>query len=404
MKNLKNIVIVNDFAVLNGGQAKVAIDSAKGLVKAGFQVYFFAPVGPIEQGLQEAGVKVTCLDQNDILSEPNKLISMTRGLWNYSAAKGLKQFLAQFSPEDTVIHCHGFAKALSPSIGPVMINSKIPFVYTMHEYFLACPNGGFYNYQKNEICTIRALQKECLTTNCDMRKPAHKAWRVLRQWLLKYVGKMPRELKHIIYISDTQKRALESYIDKRTQLHYLSNPISIDQKPRIQAEKNDIYLFIGRFSPEKGAALFAEAAKKAGVRAVFVGDGPEIDAVITANPKAEIVGWLPPEKVEQWIRQARCLVFPSLWYEASPLVSFEALACGLPVICGEWNAASDTLVDNVTGKVVRVRTVEGFQAAISDVADKIEEMSKAAYARYWDSPPSLSNHIENLIRLYNKIL
>jgi hypothetical protein len=57
------LIVVNDHAHINGGAAKVAIDSAVGFARRGWRVTFFAAVGPVEQGLVDAGVEVVLLDQ-----------------------------------------------------------------------------------------------------------------------------------------------------------------------------------------------------------------------------------------------------------------------------------------------------------------------------------------------------
>src|SRR5439155_1066552 len=53
-----------------------------------------------------------------------------------------------------IINDHAFvnrgqAKAVS--------DGTLPHVYTLHEYFLACPNGGFFDYQAQALCTRRPL-------------------------------------------------------------------------------------------------------------------------------------------------------------------------------------------------------------------------------------------------------
>lgn len=67
------VVVVNDHAFVNGGQAKVAIESAKALVASGLEVIFFAACGPVDDSLRPAGVRVVCLEQNDLLNEPRRL-------------------------------------------------------------------------------------------------------------------------------------------------------------------------------------------------------------------------------------------------------------------------------------------------------------------------------------------
>ena len=68
-----HVVIVIDHAHVNGGQAKVAIDSALGLRARGHRVTFFAAVGPADPRLAQAGVNVVCLDQDDIETAASKL-------------------------------------------------------------------------------------------------------------------------------------------------------------------------------------------------------------------------------------------------------------------------------------------------------------------------------------------
>ncbi|KCV82318.1 group 1 glycosyl transferase [Actibacterium atlanticum] len=395
---IERVFIVSDFAELNGGQAKVAIDSARLLADAGIAVTFFAVSGPPDEALEHPKIDVTCLNQPDILSDTNRLRAMGRGIWNREAAHRLRQEIGGFDPKTTVLHAHGYAKALSPSVGPILTDGPLPSIYTMHEYFLACPNGGFYDYQKNEICTRKALGIDCLTTNCDVRKPAHKAWRVARQVATWGPGRIPRGLKDVIYISETQRRAMTPYMSPNTRMHYLPNPIEQTDAPKVDFKNNNVFLFIGRLNPEKGGLMFAKAAKKAGVKAVFVGDGAEADQIRAANPDAILTGWQTPAQVQEWIGKSKALVFPSLWYETFGLVAFEALARGVPVICGEWNAASEGVEHGVNGLLYKEPTIEALALSLSK-ADELKEL---------ESQPLLETmtprvHLEKLLRIYHEI-
>lgn len=347
--NASQVILVSDFANVNGGQAKVAIDSARLLAEDGVSVTFFAATGTPDPALEHANIRLVHLGQHDILSNPSRTKAMARGIWNRAAARALRAELERYDPATSVVHAHGYAKALSPAIGPILARGPLPSVYTMHEYFLACPNGGFYDFQKNKICTRRALSPACLTTNCDVRHPAHKAWRVARQVATWGPGQMPRGFRDVIYISQTQRRAMAPYLDEETRLHHVPNPIDLPEGPPVDARGNDIFLFVGRLNPEKGGLIFAKAAKRAGVKAVFVGDGAEASAIRAANPEAVITGWQTPAEVQGWLAKARALVFPSLWYETFGLVPFEAMARGVPAICGRWNAAAEGVDEGKTG-------------------------------------------------------
>ncbi|SOH95435.1 Glycosyl transferase 4-like domain-containing protein [Monaibacterium marinum] len=383
----ENVVLVSDFANINGGQAKVAIDTAVLLADAGINVHFFAAVGMPDAALSHPRIAVEVLGQHDILAEPNRIKATYTGIWNRAAAAALRACLLRFDPSNTVMHCHGYAKALSPAIGPLMTDGPLPCVYTMHEYFLACPNGGFYDYQKGAICHRRALGVGCLTTHCDVRHPAHKIWRVLRQGATIGPGRIPRRLKDVIYISQTQRRIMAPYLADSTRLHYVPNPVAPPDLPPVDFTGNDLFLFIGRLNPEKGGLVFARAARAAGVKAVFVGDGPEAQAIRAANPDAHITGWQTPAQVQDWIGRAHALVFPSLWSETFGLVAYEAIGRGVPVICGDWNAAQEGVEDGVTGIVYHHPTVDALARAISgtgrlspfDISDHIEKYSRTRY-------------------------
>jgi len=400
MSEINHIIIANDSASINGGAAKVAITEAKALAATGRRVTFFAPSGPVDKGLIEAGVEVVCLNQRDLVDESNRITAIGRGIWNREALRKLADLVDAADPKKSIIHGHTFSRGLSPAFGPILTGGRLPHVYTMHEYFLACPNGGFYDYQREEICTRKAMGIACLTTNCDKRHPLHKVWRVARQAVLLSAGQLPRELRDIIYISETSLELMRPYLPPEARLHYLSNPNEVNfENARVKTEQNSIFLFVGRWAEEKGCVDFALAAKAAGVRAVFLGAGPEEEAIRKANPQAELVGWASPKEVEQWMARSRALVFPSLWYETQGLVSMEALSMGLPVIVGDWNAAAEQVDHDVTGLIYSRR--EDLQLMIAKMTvEKSKKFSKSAFARREKYGISLNRHIESLLNIY----
>ncbi len=400
---LRDVVIVTDHAHVTGGAAKVAISSACGLSESGLTVTFFAGTGPVDQRLHRAGVRVVCLDQPDIAEDPDRVRAMGRGLWNRRAARALIDLLSEFDPASTIMHCHGFSRSLSPAIGQALTRGPVKHVFTMHDYFIACPNGGFYDFRAGRICGRRPLGPACLSTNCDARHISHKAWRVLRQSILHFAGNMPRRLREAIYVSETQRRMIAPYLGRSTRLYHVRNPVEVPLGPRVPAEQNDTFLFVGRIAKEKGAVDFARAAAKLGIRAVFVGDGPEADQVRTINPDALVTGWLASGEVSEWLGRARCLVSPSRWSETFGLVVYEALASGVPVICGEWSAAAEAVDDGVTGLIYDTSADLG-SALETLTAATAGRMSRAAFvnaARYRCSP---REHADQLIEVYGRIM
>ncbi|MDY6859981.1 MAG: glycosyltransferase family 4 protein [Pseudomonadota bacterium] len=403
MAQLDTIVIANDTAWLNGGTAKVAFTEARGLVERGLRVIFFAPAGPIDPALAASGAEVICLDQPDILDDSQRLRAMVRGIWNRAASRALREVLAPLDPARTAIHAHSFSRALSPALGPVLSGAGFAALYTMHEYFLACPNGGFYDYRAEEICTRRPMGRSCLSTNCDARSPIHKGWRSLRQAALWGPGGLPGNLTDIAYISETQLALMRPYLPPNARLHPILNPVEFDDRaPRVEAEKNDVFLFVGRLMPEKGALDFSRAAREAGVRAVFLGSGPQDEAIRAANPDAEMMGWVSSTEVKGWLGRARALVFPSVWPEPFGLVAAEALSRGVPAIVGRWNAASEMVEDGVNGLVYGQRS-ELAAALTTLTRENAAAMSHAAYARRRQYAATPEEHCDRICQVLSDV-
>ncbi len=400
------IIVVNDHAHISGGQPKIAITTAKGLAARGFKVIYFSTTGPIDDGLQQSDVDVICLDQPSFTAAENRLRSGVQSIWNTKAAAALSDLLDAQDPNRTIVHIHGCDKDLSPSVGRVITRSKVPHLFTMHGYFLACPNGGFFDYQTKQRCSRKPLGIDCLTTNCDSRSYAHKVWRVARQTMMHRLAHLPADLKHLAYLSDTQLKVISPYLPQSAQLHYLPNMVDQYEGVRLECEHSDRFVFVGRISVEKGAVEFAAAARQAGVKAVFVGDGPEFDAVKAANPDAEMAGWQNPETVADYLSRARALVVPSLWYETFGLVAYEALGMGLPVIIGGWNAGAEA-VDHMETGIIYDKEDE-LAAALAQAKDDhlIKRLSENGFNRHAGAQAgsSLDQHLDQLTDLYGTIM
>ena len=100
------------------------------------------------------------------------------------------------------------------------------------------------------------------------------------------------------------------------------------------------FLFIGQLEKHKGVLLLIEAFKSLRGRQAelwIAGQGTlERQAEKLAGGRVEIkfLGW-DAGKETDWMRQADCLVVPSLCYENSPSVIYKAKAAGLPVIASD---------------------------------------------------------------------
>ena len=399
------IVLVADHAYINGGQAKVVVESALGLAARGHAVTVFAAVGPADPRLAEAGVAVVLTGQTDVTRTTSLARFGVQWLWNRPAAVQLRDLLAGLDPRESVVHVHGWAKALSPAIGPVLRSCGLPVVFTMHEYYLACPNGGFYDYRAEAVCTRRPGSLSCIGRNCDSRGYARKLMRVGRHALMQETG-LPESPHAIITISRLQREAIAPYLPRDVPYIDVANPVdALPLGPKPAGPLGD-FVFVGRISPEKGPLLFAEAARRAGVRAVFVGDGPQAAEIAARYPEAEMLGWKDPAEVKARMRAARALVFPSVWFEGQPLTVLESLAMGTPVIVSDVCAGREAVEDGVSGLWFRSGDADSLAAALHRLGDAatVRAMAAAAYDLFWADPLTLDRHLDGLEGVYAGVL
>jgi glycosyltransferase involved in cell wall biosynthesis len=400
------VVICLDHAYVSGGLAKVAIDSAVSLKREGMRPILFAAAGPVADILDTEGVETICLGQSDLLGNSSRLAGMSQGTWNRRAAARLGEVLAGLPRGRTIVHVHGWAKALSPSIARPIAASGLPAVYTIHEYFMFCPNGGFYNYQKSHICSLEPLSAACWLSNCDQRNYGRKLWRNARLQMAQSLVHLPHVFSDFITISDFQSQTVSSFVQKGAKIHRLSNPISVTNLGPKAAPTSGTPIFVGRISPEKGPFLFAEAARKIGLVPTYVGDGPSAAELASRFPEARILGWQTGSALRDTLRAARALVFPSLWYEGQPLTILEAKAYGTPIVVADTCAGRDEVEDGVSGLWFKGGDADDLARMLLRLRDDalVARLSGAAYASYWADPRTPEKHVEGLLSIYRTMI
>jgi glycosyltransferase involved in cell wall biosynthesis len=199
---------------------------------------------------------------------------------------------------------------------------------------------------------------------------------------------------------------LRPYLPHDAQLYALPNIIDVPFQPPIRVMANSAYTMVGRLSREKGPVCFAEAAKRGPFKAVFVGEGNCRNSVKAICPEAEVTGWGTRVQVFERLRQARALVFPSIWYEAQPLAIREAAAMGIPAIVSDRCAGRDDVVNGVTGLLFKGGDVADLILQMRRMQDDkvVEAMGQSAYSRYWENPATVDRHVAQLKSIYEEIL
>lgn len=401
MKKLKNIVIVCDYAFFEGGAANVAMQSVLAFAKyTDLNVYCFAGSGEPCEELKNCGAKVISLGMPDLLGNKNRVDAFLKGIYNKRAGEELKKLLSTLNKEETVVHIHTWTKVLSSSVFKACEEKEFNTYLTVHEYFLACPNGACFNYVDQKICELDPMSMPCLKCNCDARNYPQKLWRCARQAKQNSVIRHNKNLKYI-FISSYQEKQLLRRIPEIKHKYLVKNPINVGERMQIEVEKNSDFVYIGRLNGEKGPQLFCEAVTKAGVHGVVIGKGILEEELKRKYPNIEFVGWQKKEQINERLQKTRALIFPSLWYEGSPLTVPEVQAHGIPCIVTDCSSAIDDIVQYENGEIVK-NNADEMVAAINRFKDDeyVRKLSRNTYQMFDERRGSEKWYVDNLINVY----
>jgi glycosyltransferase involved in cell wall biosynthesis len=395
------VLVLNDFASINGGSDAAAIASTAALHGAGIDVAFFGGAGAPDDGLR--GIPTTAPQLSDVHRAGAALRRLSVALWHRKAESAVRSFLRKHAePGRTVVHLQSFTKVLSPSVLAVVKSMGLPTVVSAHDYFSFCPNGNYFNFSKATPCRLDPLSLGCCLSGCDSVGGAVKAVRLARAGIMKATQTYGACFEATIAVSKLSAEILQGFAP-RASVHVVRNLLP---KPEFTPPSQDGGLvYVGRLTRSKGVVALARAGKMARVRITFVGDGEARDEVVAENPDAVVTGWVASEVVKKHILGSKALVLPSLWYETFGLTVAEGLALGRPVIVSEKAGASELVSDDVNGLVWRGASEEHLVSCLRRLNDKAvaRAMSEAAariYVSQWLPPP---NHAEQLLEVYRGV-
>jgi len=404
------IVILNDSAAARGGATSLARRLALSLVAGGHAVTFFC--GELGQDdtagggtLASHGIEVVSLGQARLL-ERGALTAARAGLWNGAAAAGLRAWIARHDSPRTVYHLHGWAQILSPAIVAALAPVAPRTVLHAHDFFLACPNGAYLDHPRGTVCTRAPLSAACLSTRCDKRSSAQKAWRILRHSVLRRHLLGPR-WGAIAMIHPAMAEPLTRAGIDPARLHLALNPAEPFTPTRIAAEKNRRIAFVGRLAPEKGAADLAAAAVALGLGVTFVGEGPDEARIRAHLPDAVITGWQDRSGIGRHLRDARALAMPSRVPEPFGLAAAEASLSGLPVILPDISLIAAGVTAAGLG-LSYAPGEEGLRRALARIVEMPEHEVRAMSLRGAAAEPGLAQPpgawVAGILALYRATL
>jgi glycosyltransferase involved in cell wall biosynthesis len=341
--------------------------------------------------------------------------------------------LARFRPD--VVH-FGHLNHLSTGLVRVAKDRGLPIIFTLHDYWLACPRGQFLQFVPGgkpawRLCDGQADGK-CAST-CYSRYHSGIASEVDRdeaQWEDWVHGRM-QAVKEAAGFVDTFVSPSQTVTDvlctrfgvpgaKVVQLDYGFDLTRLSGRDRSR-EGNFVFGFIGTHKPAKGVSLLLEAfgrvRRDVALRIWGHPDGANTAALrrqAAALPDeiGRRIEWMGGYRNAEILRHVfnhvDALVVPSTWLENSPLVIHEAQQARVPVIASALGGMAEFVHDGVNGLLFPPGDAQALADAMGRLASDPALASRLGergylYSRDGDVP-SIESHVDSMVGIYEQAL
>lgn len=217
--------------------------------------------------------------------------------------------------------------------------------------------------------------------------------------------RMLEEFKNanFISISNSQRR-----IKKLNFVATVYNGIPI-QAYDFKKEKGKYLVWLGRFTPVKGAKEAIKIALKLEMPLILAGkidwaverDKSYFKQFVEPNLKGKIeyIGEVAHKEKNKFLGNAYCLLNPLSWDEPFGLVPVEANACGTPVVAFARGAMPELVENGKNGFLVKPGDIDGMVGAVK----KIGQIDRSTCRRHVEENFTIEKMVDGYERVYEKI-
>lgn len=333
----------------------------------------------------------------------------SRTVWAFDSKAEFARLLARQTPD--IVHIHNTFQVISPSIYSACAAAGVPVVQTLHNYRLLCPAANFF--REGKICEkcVKGGPFLGIRHGCYRDSKAATAVTALMLAVHNRLGTWHDTVNCFIALTEFSRQKFIAAGFPAEKMCVKPNFVRSD--PGRGSAEGDYALFVGRLSAEKGVHTLLAAWHKLQERIPLriIGDGPEqaeLQAMAAALSLSNVrfEGRLDRKELFDMLRGARCLIFPSEFYESFGLGIIEAYACGLPVIASRLAAMQDMVIENESGLLFNPGDAQ-------DLADKVSwawghplqmrAMGDRARLEYTTHYTAEQNYVM-LFEIYSKVL
>lgn len=334
---------------------------------------------------------------------------LARTLYSTEARRKIGALVRETGPD--VAHLQAIENHISPSIVDELRQNGIPIVQSVNTYKHSCTSYRHYLQDKHEICErcrggrhYHAVRTRCVKGSL-LASTLGMLEMYLHHPLLRIYHKIDRFIVPNRFLEEKMVEA--GYV--RDKLVRLRNPFNLTSV-QASTEPGGFILYFGRVEPEKGVVPLVQCMRQLPRdRLVVVGEGSDLEkcqqqAKDNGVDNIEFVGSKWGEELTPYLQNCSMVVVPSLWFEPSPYVIYQALGTGKPVVASRIGGIPDMITPD-TGCLVKPGDVDGLAEAIGSInGDRNRQRRMGIAARAWaEKKLSPEHYYQRIMEVYEEI-
>ncbi len=361
--------------------------------------------------LEQRGCEVIRFEEQNQIPDGliRKIETAVSCTWSVGSHRRIAALLKQHKPD--VVHFHNFFQQISPSAYYACQDAGVPVIQTLHNYRLICAAATLSrNGKVCEECLDQGIWHGVKYSCYRGNKMATAALALMVDFHRKRHTWETKVDRYIALTEFARHKLIEGGLPAE-KFSVKPNFVLPDPGPRSFESNGDYALFVGRIDETKGIPVMVEAWRRMprNIPLMILGDGdyrPQLEASLRQHGLTNIDyrGRGTREQMFAAMKQARFLVFPSIWYEGFPVTIAEAYACGVPVIASRLGSMEELILDGITGLHFAPGDADDLAATVLRAWRDPEEMlamGRAARVEF-DSKYTADRNYDLLMDIYQQ--